>query len=395
SSGLQTLPSASRWNSGGVATARGALPAMLARTVRPFIQSTATGNAYSFAFMASGSPEATAGASANSPSRGRKRTPRPARARAVQALVPYRRGGGAPARARRAGRRVPRGRASCGGLRAFASTRRAPARWRRARRASRRRRWHRRPPRLARGRPRARRRGRRASAHGRASPPRRGPPLPSDGRGSRGRARGSATAASGDGSGQDVRARAAPAASRARPARGRTPCASVALPPARRSSRQAGADVQLDAGSAKEPREGAPRVGLLERELQAGVVEPVRRDHRVDVRRDDLVTAVDLVHDDAARDLETSGRRAGLRELARKGHGDAAAVRGGEQLLRARLPLRPADARRKREPETVEGACAGRDRARAAGDVALPGQVCASLDARHQAAETTAGVPSG
>ena len=59
----------------------------------------------------------------------------------------------------------------------------------------------------------------------------------------------------------------------------------------------------------------------------------------------DLVPlALDLVHRHDAMHVEPLRRRAGLRQLARERHREAATMGGGEQLLRARLPLRDPDA---------------------------------------------------
>ena len=86
-----------------------------------------------------------------------------------------------------------------------------------------------------------------------------------------------------------------------------------------------------------------------------------------------MALALDLVHHDPARDVEPSRRRAGLRQLARERHRDAAAVGGREQLLGARLPFRLPDARRQREAELGERAACRRVIAPvAAGDVPLP-----------------------
>src|SRR5947209_18248093 len=106
-----------------------------------------------------------------------------------------------------------------------------------------------------------------------------------------------------------------------------------------------------------------------------------------------MTAALNLVHDDAARDVEASRRRARLRELARERHRDAAAVRGCEQLLRARLPLGLADACGQREAEVGERAGPRADTPDPAGDVPLPDELGAAFDARHQ--YWTAGVPSG
>ena len=236
---------------------------------------------------------------------------------------------------------------------------------------------------------RARRRRRRASARGRASPPpsRRRPP--SAARALPGRARGSATAASGGGSARTARGRAARAASRAAPAPSRSPCASAA-------PRTSSARLHVRRGarrrrsrrrrSAAASRTGSPRRPSRRAAWSDVVVERPRPSTTTSTcERDDLVAlALDLVHHDRARDVEPAGRRARLRQLAGERHRDAAAVRRGEQLLRARLALGLPDPRRQRELEPGERAGPGGDRAGPARDVPFPDDFGGALDSRHQ-----------
>ena len=116
-------------------------------------------------------------------------------------------------------------------------------------------------------------------------------------------------------------------------------------PPGRTSSGKSNGSAELrgdddvDARALEQVRERAALVGLGDGGLETPSSSPstVRA---LDVRRDDLVAlALDLVHHDQAGDGEPAGRRARLRQLARERHGEAAAVRGREQLLRACLAL--------------------------------------------------------
>ena len=113
--------------------------------------------------------------------------------------------------------------------------------------------------------------------------------------------------------------------------------------------------------------------------------EAGRDDADGQMRTDDLVPPpLDLVHHDQARRLKTLGRVAEARQLTGQRHREAAAVRGREQFLRARLVLGLRDARRVRVGQSAERARSGRDRAGAAGEVPLPDDLGDALDPRHQ-----------
>ena len=109
-----------------------------------------------------------------------------------------------------------------------------------------------------------------------------------------------------------------------------------------------------------------------------------------------MALPLDLVHDDRDGRVEATRRRACGGQLAGERHRDAAAVRGGQQLLGARLASRIADARRQGEGQPREGAALGVHRARAAREVPVPADVRCALDVRHQQPPaTTAAEPSG
>ena len=88
---------------------------------------------------------------------------------------------------------------------------------------------------------------------------------------------------------------------------------------------------------------------------------PSTCDDELDPRADDLVAlALDLVHLDRDRGVEPARRSACAGQHAGEGHRDAAAVRGGEQLLGARLAVGVADPRREGEGQLRERAGLGR-----------------------------------
>src|SRR5207253_8177274 len=105
---------------------------------------------------------------------------------------------------------------------------------------------------------------------------------------------------------------------------------------------------------------------------------------------DDPVRAVlDLVERHGRANVELVRGRARARELTRERHGEAGGMRGSEELLRARVPIRLLDAGRKRVRQSCEGSSCGADRPVAARDVSLPGDVCLPLYAWHYAMTST------
>src|SRR6185369_10401842 len=82
-------------------------------------------------------------------------------------------------------------------------------------------------------------------------------------------------------------------------------------------------------------------------------------------------------------DVELLGRVAALRELVRERHREARGVRGGDQLLGARLPVGSLGARGPRDRQLAERAAAAGERSLAGGQAARPGRLRAALSDRH------------
>ena len=130
--------------------------------------------------------------------------------------------------------------------------------------------------------------------------------------------------------------------------------------------------------------------------MQRRVVDAVHARDDLDPRADDLVAlTLDLVHHDRACHVEAPRRCVRGGQLTGEGHREAAAVRGGEQLLGARLAAGVADPRREGEGQPREGAAHGVERARATREVPVPADMRGALDVRHQTAGTMAAEPSG
>ena len=202
------------------------------------------------------------------------------------------------------------------------------------------------------------------------------PATPSARRASPGRARGSATAGRG---GASARSRAtASSSSSVSRGTGSGPnalCVRRAAASSVEASREPGGDVDLAPARLRSCGERTALVRLRDRRLQRGVVDAV--DARRRSRRCEptiwcpcpSTSSMTIVHATSS----WPGRRAGARQLAGERHRDAAAVRGREQLLGARLPAGIADARGQRERQLRERAARRRRACRRRGR-AFPSQ---------------------
>src|SRR5207248_8673144 len=146
----------------------------------------------------------------------------------------------------------------------------------------------------------------------------------------------------------------------------------AALLRARPASHEPGGDAHFHARALEQLRERATGVGPGDGVLELDLVDPVRPHDDLDPRAHDLMAlSLDLVHHDRAIQVVPTRRRTGRSELAGDRHGQATAVRRGEQLLGARLASRSADAGGERERQPREGAALRIQRARAASEVAV------------------------